>query len=164
MTYSHAHIRRQAARLLDSAGVSREPVDLRQVVSALNLELVARARAPFSGEAGLEPVGDGRAIVLSGAGGERRRRFTIAHEIGHFVLHPELSLPERGGLVTEAGRAVEREADAFAAELLMPEDLVREAALEHGAKVDRLADRFDVSRAAMRNRLQRLGILERRAD
>jgi hypothetical protein len=161
MTYSHAHIHRQAARLLDSAGVVHEPVDLRHVVSALNLELVAHAHAPFSCEAALEPRGDGHAIVLSGGGSERRRRFTIAHEIGHFVLHPELARPERGGDVTEAGRVQEREADAFAAELLMPEDLVRQAAREHGADVDRLADRFDVSRAAMRTRLARLDILER---
>ena len=161
MTHSSAHIHRQAARLLVSAGVAHEPVDLRHVVSALNLELVARAHVPFSPEAALEPQGDGHAIVLGGGGSERRRRFTIAHEIGHFVLHPELARPERGGQVTEAGRVEEREADAFAAELLMPEPLVRQAAREHGADVDRLADRFDVSRSAMRNRLQRLDILER---
>ena len=164
MTYSNAHIHRQAARLLASAGVAHEPVDLRHVVSALNLELVAHADMPFSCEAALEPRGDGHAIVLDGGisgSGERRRRFTIAHEIGHFVLHPELARPERGGQVTEAGRVEEREADAFAAELLMPEHLVRQAAREHGADVDRLADRFDVSRSAMRTRLQRLDILER---
>ena len=161
MTYSNAHIHRQAARLLASAGVAHEPGDLRHVVSALNLELVARADLPFSCEAALEPRGDGHAIVLGGGGSERRRRFTIAHEIGHFVLHPQLARPERGGQVTEAGRVEEREADAFAAELLMPEHQVRQAAREHGADVDRLADRFDVSRSAMRNRLQRLDILER---
>jgi hypothetical protein len=161
MTYSRAYIHRQAVRLLAAAGISREPVDLRHVVSALNLELVTQAHSPFSSEAALEPMGDGHAIVLSGGGSERRRRFTIAHEIGHCVLHPDLARPERGGEVTEAGRVQEREADAFAAELLMPEDLVRQAVDEHGADVDRLADRFDVSRAAMRARLQRLDILER---
>ncbi len=169
MTYSNAHIHRQAARLLASAGVVREPVDLRHVVSALNLELVAHADMPFSCEAALEPRGDGHAIVLDGGisgSGERRRRFTIAHEIGHFVLHPELAhpepaRPERSDQVTEAGRVEDREADAFAAELLMPEHLVRQAAREHGADVDRLADRFDVSRSAIRSQLQRLDILER---
>jgi len=103
MTYSNAHIHRQAARLLASAGVAHEPVDLRHVVSALNLELVARADLPFSCEAALEPRGDGHAIVLGGGGSERRRRFTIAHEIGHFVLHPQLARPERGGQVHRGG-------------------------------------------------------------
>jgi len=157
-------IRRQATRLLDSAGISREPVSLRDVVSALNLELVKRTREPFASEAALEPLGDGRAIVLNGAGDSSRRRFTIAHEIGHFVLHPERCRPERGGAVNEAGRREEREADAFAAELLMPERLVREAVREQGLDATRLAERFEVSRKAMQTRLRGLGLLERHSD
>jgi hypothetical protein len=159
-----SYIRRQAARLLDSAGVSHEPVSLRDVVSALNLELVKRTREPFASEAALEPLGDGRAIVLNGSGDSGRRRFTIAHEIGHFVLHPERCRPERGGAVNEAGRREEREADAFAAELLMPEHLVREAAREQGPDATRLAERFEVSRKAMQTRLRGLGLLERHSD
>jgi len=133
-------------------------------VSALNLELVSRTREPFASEAALEPLGDGRAIVLDGAGDSGRRRFTIAHEIGHFVLHPERCRPERGGAVNEAGRMQEREADAFAAELLMPEYLVREAVRQQGLDDARLADRFEVSRKAMQTRLRYLGLAERRGE
>ena len=158
MSHSAADIRLQAERLLHSAGVSREPVSLRDVVSALNLELVQKTREPFACEAALEPLGDGHAIVLRGGSDERRRRFTIAHEIGHFVLHPQRLSPERGGAVNAALRAQEREADQFAAELLMPEPLVREAVVEQGGDVERLAGRFDVSRQAMQTRLRRLGL------
>ena len=158
MGHSDTHIRRQADRLLRIAGITREPVELRDVVSALNLEVVQTAREPFTSEAALEPLGDGYAIVLHGDSNERRRRFTIAHEIGHFVLHPGRPRLERGGRVTEAGRSEEREADAFAAALLMPEHLVREAVYEHGADVPRLADRFLVSSAAMQVRLRSLGL------
>ena len=164
MTHTASTICRQATRLLKSAGVSREPVSLRDVVSALNLELVSKTREPFASEAALEPMGDGRAIVLNGADGSRRQRFTIAHEIGHFVLHPARCRPERGGTVNEAGRMEEREADAFAAELLMPEHLVRDAAREQGLDVTRLADRFEVSRKAMQTRLRSLGLIERHSD
>ena len=104
MSHSSAHIRRQADRLLQSAGVSREPVSLRDVVSALNLEVVQTAGEPFLCEGALQPVGDGHAIVVRGASSEHRRRFTIAHEIGHFVLHPARLAPERGGAVNEALR------------------------------------------------------------
>jgi hypothetical protein len=158
---SLSHISRQAARLLDSAGVSREPVSLRDVISALNLELVQNTREPFSCEAALERLGDTRAIVLQGGGDERRRRFTIAHEIGHFVLHPARLRPERGGVVTEAMRFEEREADAFAAALLMPEPLVRQAIAEQGASTELLADRFQVSGKAMEIRLRRMGVVPR---
>ena len=164
MNHPASDIRRQATRLLDSAGISREPVSLRDVVSALNLELVKRTREPFASEAALEPLGDGRAIVLNGAGDSSRRRFTIAHEIGHFVLHSERCRPERGGAVNEAGRREEREADAFAAELLMPERLVREAVREQGPDAPRLAERFEVSRKAMQTRLRGLSLLERHSD
>jgi hypothetical protein len=157
-------IRRQATRLLDSAGISHEPVSLRDVVSALNLELVGKTREPFTSEAALEPLGNGRANVLNGAGDSGRRRFAIAHEIGHFVLHPERRRLESGGAVNEAGRREEREADAFAAELLMPEHLVREAVREHGPDAARLADRFEVSRKAMQARLRSLGPVERRSE
>lgn len=164
MGHTPSYIRQQAARLLESAGVSREPVSLLDVVSSLNLELVQRTREPFSSEAALEPLGDAHAIVLDGGGDERRRRFTIAHEIGHFVLHPGCVRPERGGLVNEAIRAREREADAFAAELLMPAHLVRQAVGEQGADPVRLADRFQVSAKAMHVRLQRLRLTPGDAD
>jgi hypothetical protein len=54
------------------------------------------------------------------------RRFTAAHEIGHFVLHPQiLSLredPRTDGAIRAPLRSLrEKEADLFAAELLMPE-------------------------------------------
>ena len=58
-----------------------------------------------------------------------RRRFTIAHEIGHFVLHAQGATGVVFCRVTDAPEApkqrIEREANRFAAELLMPEDLVR---------------------------------------
>ena len=164
MSHSSADIRRQVVRLLQSAGVSREPVSLRDVVSALNLEVVQTTGEPFLGEAALQPLGDGHAIVVRGASNERRRRFTIAHEVGHFVLHPGRLAPERGGAVNAAWQLQEREADQFAAELLMPEDLVREAVHQHGGDVSRLADRFEVSRPAMQARLRWLGIAGHHAD
>jgi len=164
VSHSIADIRLQAERLLQTAGVSREPVSLRDVVSALNLEVVQAAGQPFICEAALEPVGDGHRIVLHGQSSERRRRFTIAHEIGHFVLHPHRLAPQRGGGVNSAWQGQEREADQFAAELLMPETLVREAVLQYGPDADRLADRFEVSRKAMQTRLGRLGLAGRAGE
>ncbi len=63
----------------------------------------------------------------------RRFRFTIAHEIGHWVCHclegrapsPEPSYCRPVDLTEAADRTLEREANVFAAELLMPEAAVR---------------------------------------
>jgi hypothetical protein len=157
-------IRREAERLLKAAGATRAPISLRDVVSFLNLSLVERRREPFGSEAALVPLGDGHAIEVRGTSGERRLRFTIAHEIGHFLLHPGRAVTERGGATNRATARLEHEADQFAAELLMPEHLVRQAVLEDGADARRLADRFDVSAQAMSLRLRRLGLAERQSD
>ena len=151
-------IQLQAARLLDSAGISKEPVSLRDVISALNLELVSRTREPFTSEAALELLDEGRPVTSQGSHDSGRRRFTIAREIGCFVLHPEHCPPGRDDDDDGEVRAEAREADAFAAELLMPEHLVREAVHGRDPDVADLAHRFQVSRKAMEARLQSLGL------
>ena len=104
--------------------------------------------------------GDGHAIHLRAASGERPR-FTIADEDRPFPAPSGARRVERGGATNRATASLEREADQFAAELLMPEPLVRQAALDDGADARRLADRFDVSAQAMRLRLRHLGLVER---
>jgi hypothetical protein len=87
-----------------------------------------------------------------------RRRFTIAHEIAHWVCHRH-GVPSRCDL--DAGAAArdprEREANTFAAELLMPADAVR-AAHGHGLDAEELAHRFAVSGLAMAWRLYNLAL------
>jgi hypothetical protein len=99
----------------------------------------------------------------------RRFRFTIAHEIGHWVCHclegrapdPEPSYCRPVDLTDAADRTLEREANVFAAELLMPEPAVREAWSELG-DVAACAARFDVSPTAMQWRLYAFGLVEER--
>jgi predicted transcriptional regulator len=104
----------------------------------------------------------------------QRRRFTIAHEIGHFRLHvPGTSgvfadrvediseLPRHGStpVALPPLKQREEEADRFARELLMPELLVTEHARATGFNLPALAERFDVSVPAIRLRLRLLGVL-----
>jgi Zn-dependent peptidase ImmA (M78 family) len=103
----------------------------------------------------------------------RRKRFTVAHELGHARLHltaemrvfvdrpediNELPVEGFGGGVPDLGTR-EREADEFARELLMPELLVTAQARDTGFNLAALADRFDVSVPAIRLRLRLLGLL-----
>jgi hypothetical protein len=113
----------------------------------------------------------GRAFV-SAADPLPRRRFTAAHELGHFLPHRETMgrfRAETGETLQEAdGGAADRmgrEANRFAVELLMPADLCRaraEGVRKHGCcprgvPVDRLASDLPVSREAMGYRLRSLG-------
>lgn len=92
-----------------------------------------------------------------------RQRFSVAHELGHFVLHhhdqhfidygvPAAVEGETPGYNWEH----ERGANQFAAELLMPADLIRSDAKT--TSLPRLARRYEVSQEAIGFRLANLGL------
>ena len=70
-------------------------------------------------------------IAYNGTVSPQRQRFTIAHELGHFVLHrdrqPRFNCDKESvHSGHETMRLIEREADDFASNLLMPGDRLRE--------------------------------------
>jgi hypothetical protein len=102
----------------------------------------------------------------------RRHRFTIAHEIGHWVCHClegratrlAPSFCRATDIAHDVDRRIEREANIFASELLMPEAAVRAAwdeivAQSHVDPVAATAARLDVSPSAMGWRLFNLGLV-----
>ncbi|HWI62742.1 MAG TPA: ImmA/IrrE family metallo-endopeptidase [Symbiobacteriaceae bacterium] len=111
-------------------------------------------------------------IVVEETHHEHRRRFSIAHEVGHYVLH---FLPrtapvgvfacttrdmETAAVPTGSDRLQhyrqEVEANQFAGELLMPAPAVRAMCKVTGGQVGKLARHFNVSVRAMEIRLERL--------
>jgi len=103
-----------------------------------------------------------REIWVEASDTAMRRRFTVAHEIGHWVCHrngaPAVCHLESGAPPPHDPR--EREANVFAAELLMPEAAVR-AGHAREASAAALAAAFAVSPEAMSWRLFNLGIAPR---
>ena len=97
-------------------------------------------------------------IRLLGADGPLRQNFTIAHELGHYILH------SRSGVIAPmiAGRKgsnrVEWEANWFAATLLMPEAAFRKSATQPGMTDLTLAGIFNVSLEAAQLRKKVLHI------
>jgi hypothetical protein len=106
-----------------------------------------------------------REIVLSAA--ERaypgRHRFTLAHEVGHWICHvanAKTTAPvycRAADVEPSADRTLEREANIFAAELLMPRELLRSAWA--GAVADS-ASTFNVSEEAMHWRVYNLRLAD----
>src|SRR5262245_51694122 len=92
----------------------------------------------------------------------RRERFTVAHELGHWVCHAHERREAQPvycrqvHVAEPADRALEREANIFAAELLMPEANVRRVWAETH-DVDACAARLDVSPTAIHWRLYSFG-------
>ncbi len=90
-----------------------------------------------------------------------RRRYTIAHELGHFCLHRHLRRRFEDKIFFRGGEAnkPEWQANDFAGAILMPEDKFREMVRSRISKVEVLAKEFKVSTLALRIRAKNLGIL-----
>jgi Zn-dependent peptidase ImmA (M78 family) len=116
---------------------------------------------------------DGSAVIgINDHHYPNRKRFTLAHEIGHYLLHAEEGFhidekspiafrDENSGLANDSW---EVEANQFAAALLMPEKFLREdfRKLSHKSAedaIDDLADKYEVSTQAMSFRVQALKML-----
>jgi hypothetical protein len=94
-----------------------------------------------------------------------RQRFTIAHELAHFLLHKSVidSSPDgiKDNVLYRSGEPerIEYEANRLAADIVMPMALVQKVLQEEfdgvvtEATIESLAARFQVSKAAMEIRL-----------
>jgi len=111
---------------------------------------------PLSGL--LMEVDGGAVIGVNAAHAAVRRRFTIAHELGHHLLahSNRFHLDVGDGGPPGQDYASERAANDFAAEILMPRRLVA-AAIGEAVDTPALARAFDVSEIAMGYRLVNLG-------
>ena len=96
-----------------------------------------------------------------------RQRFTLAHEIAHFLLHRD-EIERLGGIEDNvlyrsgASEQKEYEANRLAADLIMPRKIVQAklAQVGHPASeevIDHMANLFEVSKAAMEIRLTTIG-------
>ena len=144
------------------------PVDLGIVAGRLGIEVHREEFVEEIDGLYLRLV-DGPAVIALNSSyvkPESRRRFTLAHEIGHHLLGRRVAPGRRLFFLDTAdtGRTMmERACDRFAALLLMPEQLVRrhydELAANPTNRVAIMAERFGVSMSAMRRRIRELGLL-----
>ncbi|MCI1193824.1 ImmA/IrrE family metallo-endopeptidase [Calidifontimicrobium sp. SYSU G02091] len=96
-------------------------------------------------------------ILYNGRASPERRRFTIAHELGHFILHRNTQSRfncDKDSVYAghETLRLIEREADDFAGNLLMPGDRLREWISNRRIDLhvlSAIAKRFEVSFEAL---------------
>lgn len=155
--------------------------DVERLLDELDLDLLWDAIADEEGRAVLgQLLPEARLVMMN----ERHRdrleakqgrlgRFTLGHEVGHWMLHcaasqvPGSALP--GGRSRSHGTSSEEwQADRFSAALLMPEERVLAelpvAPWEGWPQVYRLADVFLVTVSSMARRLEELGCMRRGGD
>lgn len=163
----------EAKRLREKAGATEIPVSVEKIAESLEVPIVEESLDRNVSGLLIRNDTDGAAIGVNAAHPWVRQRFTIAHELGHFMLHPgralildHVRLNLRDNVSSLGTDREEREANAFAAELLMPRtEVVAEVrrVLDHGGTPDSrfvadLAAGFGVSEQAMEFRLVNLGV------
>lgn len=92
-----------------------------------------------------------------------RQRFTIAHELAHFILHQKIlqSGSHYDNILyrDENTSAIEREANSFASRLLMPKNKFAQYIDEGINTIEKLSDKFELSTSAVRYRAYKLGYI-----
>ena len=168
-------IESEAARILRQHGLYSIPVD---PVALANRSGIKVYNAKFSDDnlsGMIAKRGDSVNVLVNQNDYPKRKRFTIAHELGHHFLHL-LSIDEGEFVDSEdevkvdlfrdtesmtdpefAAKYIEVEANQFAAALLMPEEFIRQVYAET-EDIEVMADFFEVSRLALENRLKQLGL------
>lgn len=147
--------------------ISEYPVKLGQLARDLGVAIkVSSMGTGISGQISRE--GDQYVIRVNRNEARERQRFTVAHELSHYLLHRNVidSSPEgiKDTVLYRSGKPeqIEFEANRLAAEIVMPMSLVaRELQSSFGglvteATIESLASRFEVSKAAMEIKLSTL--------
>jgi len=171
---------KSAADLLMESNAYSLPVDLNKVTNFLKIKVVEEIiDDSFSG---LLIIKNEKPVIgLNKNHPPNRKRFTIAHEIGHFILHhkkhnaggEEVFIDKKNQMAyfrskKSANNEDPREAQAnkFAAELLMPDELIRKYIddkkidLFDDFSIQKLSSFLKVSAAALSLRLMKLGFTQ----
>jgi len=149
---------------------SKLAVDAYGLAKALDLEVVESELEPnISGV--IEPSGSSFRITLNKEDHKFRKRFTLAHELGHWLYHSHLigagvgddrlyySSDTERFYNTSIRRRHENQANAFAAWLLIPDGLLEKDLCSFRGKPDwsYLSNRYQISKAALKIKARHLG-------
>ena len=143
---------------------SEYPVKIGKMAKELGVTIkVSSLHTGISGQ--IKREDDHYVIRVNRNEARERQRFTIAHELSHFLLHRNVIDTSPDGIEDNvlyrsgAPERIEYEANRLAAEIVMPIELLEKALLEDfenfvtEATIEILAARFQVSKAAMEIRL-----------
>ena len=154
----------QGQRVIIDRYLSEYPVKLGHLARELGLAIkVASMGTGVSGQ--IMKEGDHYVIRVNRNEARERQRFTIGHEIAHFLLHKPIIDSSPDGITDNvlyrsgAPERIEYEANRLAAALVMPMGLIEKKLHDDfdgvvtEATIESLASAFEVSKAAMEIRL-----------
>jgi Zn-dependent peptidase ImmA (M78 family) len=154
-------IEQRVEEILADQKIRSAPIPVEEIAQKYNIAIATTASEKFSGV--LLRKEDGTSyIAVNDKESMVRQRFTIAHELGHYFLHPNTQtfIDFRGNDENVIRNPKERQANQFAAALLMPKKILQKD-IEGVTKDDGiteeligfLAGKYKVSKDAMSYRL-----------
>jgi Zn-dependent peptidase ImmA (M78 family) len=173
MLSGNFYLEEKTERLLNDSNAFSIPVNLNKCIEYLNIQI--NSLELDEDVSGFLLLKEKKVhIGYNKSNSRQRQRFTIAHEIAHYILHVKNSklfvdktqkvlyrdLKSSTGEILQ-----EREANAFAASLLMPQKLLIQELKKQKSEssksfVLKLAKKFDVSEQAITIRLTNLGLID----
>lgn len=165
---------KKAYQLLEEHNIDTYPVPIDTI--AENLKVRITKESLEDSVSGLLYRTNNVAIIgINSYHSDTRQRFTIAHELGHYIMHEgdsvhvDLKVNFRMKITSTTIDMREIEANAFAAALLMPEKLILKALNEinedgidlsnDSNEIKELAKLLNVSQQALLIRLGKLGLV-----
>jgi hypothetical protein len=137
------------------------PVDVVSIAEEIGIRVWEMPRLPegVSGQIWQDPINGGTSgfsIGVRATDASVRKRFTVAHELAHYILHLNKlngglfeDVMYRGGLSSRE----ETEANQMAADILMPFRLISRLVDQGEDTLEKLAKRLQVSSVALKIRL-----------
>ena len=173
-------IEEKTKKLLKKLSHYKFPVQIKSIIKELGIKLEKVDLGEDISGALVTEKGKSR-IGYNSYESEVRQRFTLAHELGHFILHSDnkddylfvdnAKVMFRTNKTSNQDYKREREANVFAASILMPKSLITNVYnkiidssnhnLIEDEIVEKMASKFKVSQIAMTYRLINLGLIQK---
>lgn len=158
----------KAREILNEFGITIPPVQVEEIIESYGIKLEKiDAKENFDGQL----IPEKRLIRINKSSPKNRQRFTMAHELGHWVLYHKSRLfevNEEPALETFNGFSIslesnfsnkqrEVEANYFTSELLIPLNWLEADWKKHKQDVKKLIEIYQVSEQALWNKITELG-------
>lgn len=146
--------REKAHNILSMYKIVEPAIDVEKIATLLDFQ-VFPFDFPETMSAVIKIDGTKKVLAFNKNKPEVRQRFSIAHELGHYLSghnnfsHEHETHVDRDKKYLDPHHRDEEEADEFAAELLMPESMLKKDVLEDSMEIEALAKRYKVSEQAM---------------
>jgi len=145
------NITNRVKAIIEKLNIYSPPVPVERVAELFSLKIVYYSKFPDSVSGAIIQEEGLNAIGVNSNHPKVRQRFTIAHELGHYIMgHDDTRIIDD---TFDKPTNKEQEANKFAAELLMPRNMLKRDIEEKEYDIPMLAKRYEVSEQAISVRL-----------